>query len=140
MRPLRHFSLDEANRALPQVAPLLVRLQTLQHTVTQLQERLTALWQRLEHGESVLDEIGALQRQLDEQTQDAAGATQRLEDVGCLLRDVQTGLVDFPAQAAGTEIFLCWRLGEDAIRYWHGVDEGFAGRKPLSAMPGARLH
>jgi hypothetical protein len=47
------------------------------------------------------------------------------------VKDADTGLVDFPAQVAGAEAFLCWRLGEDEIAYWHGIDEGFPGRKPL---------
>jgi hypothetical protein len=140
MPPSRHFSLDEANRALAQIAPLLVRLKALHTTATQLQDRLAALWRRLERGERVLDEIAALDRQLEAQTQEAAAARREVEAAGCILRDVQMGLVDFPAQAAGTDIFLCWRLGEDAIGFWHGTDEGFAGRRPVSALPGARLH
>jgi hypothetical protein len=47
------------------------------------------------------------------------------------VKDPDTGLVDFPARLAGAEAFLCWRLGEDEIDHWHGIDEGFSGRKPL---------
>ena len=48
-----------------------------------------------------------------------------------LVKDLDTGLVDFPALHEGEEVLLCWQLGEDEVAHWHGVDEGFAGRKPL---------
>lgn len=58
-----------------------------------------------------------------------------LDERGIVLRDIATGLLDFPALAAGRQVWLCWRLGEDRIEYWHGTDEGFAGRKPLTHLP-----
>lgn len=54
-----------------------------------------------------------------------------LRSKGVVLRDPSTGLVDFPCEIDGEEAFLCWRLGEDGIGYWHGTDEGFGSRKPL---------
>ncbi len=58
-----------------------------------------------------------------------------IQSLGCLVKDLDMGLVDFPAQREGKTILLCWRLGEPEIRFWHGVDEGFAGRKPLDEDP-----
>lgn len=140
MSPVRYFSLEEANRAIQAVAPLLVRLRELHTTATQAKERLDMLWQRLDDGEAVLDEISGLQHRLDADTEEYAAILGRLDQVGCLLRDVDMGLVDFPAIADGTEIYLCWRLGEEAIGYWHGLREGFSGRKAVVTMPGSRLH
>lgn len=54
-----------------------------------------------------------------------------LADRGILLRDPDTGLIDFPAERDGEQVFLCWRLGEDDVEYYHGVHSGFSGRKPL---------
>jgi len=54
-----------------------------------------------------------------------------LADRGILLRDPDTGLIDFPAERDGEQVFLCWRLGEDDIEYYHGVHSGFSGRRPL---------
>jgi hypothetical protein len=51
--------------------------------------------------------------------------------VGALVKDLDDGLVDFPARRGAEEILLCWRLGEEEIAFWHGLDEGFSGRKPL---------
>lgn len=58
-----------------------------------------------------------------------------LDERGIVLRDIATGLLDFPALASGRPVWLCWRLGEDRVAFWHGTDEGFAARKPLSALP-----
>ncbi len=54
-----------------------------------------------------------------------------VQSTGCLIKDLDLGLLDFPALYRGQEVYLCWRLGEPAIGYWHGVEEGFRGRKPI---------
>src|SRR5262249_29609660 len=56
---------------------------------------------------------------------------EKLHEYGCVIKDLDIGLVDFPTLFRGREVYLCWRMGEPGIRYWHGVDEGFAGRKPI---------
>lgn len=55
----------------------------------------------------------------------------RFQELGIQLKDVERGLVDFPAWREDREVFLCWHLGEDEVRYWHDLDSGFAGREPL---------
>lgn len=140
MSPNRHFSLDDANRAIALVTPLILQLQNLQIEAVHTKERLDQLWQRLEHRDDVLDEIASLQQHADQTTRKFTSVLAQLEEMGCILRDVEMGLVDFPAQADGTEVYLCWRLGEEGIHYWHGVDEGYAGRKPITTMPGTRIH
>jgi hypothetical protein len=57
---------------------------------------------------------------------------QKLEDLGCVLKDMTTGLVDFPAVRLGTRVWLCWKAGEERVTFWHGLHEGFAGRKPVN--------
>jgi hypothetical protein len=140
MRHSRHFSLDEATQALTQVTPLLERLKDLHASALPLASRLEALWRRLDAGEQVLQEIATLQKQLDAQSQDADQILRRLDEMGCVVRDAPRGLVDFPSRADGAEFYLCWQLGEEAIGHWHGLDEGFAGRKPLSTRPGHVMH
>ena len=54
---------------------------------------------------------------------------QKLEELGCVLKDMNSGLIDFPAVRLGTRVWLCWKLGEERVTYWHGLHEGFAGRK-----------
>ena len=55
----------------------------------------------------------------------------RIDELGIALRDIPTGLVDFPALVNGRQIWLCWRRDEDAIHFWHDLDSGFGGRRPL---------
>lgn len=54
-----------------------------------------------------------------------------LSDAGILLRDIEQGLIDFPSMREGREVFLCWRLGEDSIAWWHDTESGFSSRQPL---------
>jgi hypothetical protein len=58
-------------------------------------------------------------------------AADEIEGLGCLLKDLDIGLVDFPCRIGEREVYLCWKLGEPSIQFWHDLEEGFAGRKPL---------
>jgi hypothetical protein len=58
-------------------------------------------------------------------------ALEKIHEYGCLVKDLDVGLIDFPTQFHGEEVYLCWKLGESGIRFWHGVQEGFRGRKPI---------
>jgi len=60
-------------------------------------------------------------------------ALNRIHETGCLVKDLDEGLVDFPTLREGKEVYPCWKLGEERIGYWHGIEEGFKGRKPLDA-------
>ena len=62
-----------------------------------------------------------------------------LSDVGCELKDYQTGLIDFVGRHQGQDVYLCWKLGEEKILYWHEMSAGFAGRKPIAMLEGRRL-
>lgn len=140
MSPIRAFSLEQATRTLPEVERIILRLREVRTAALDLKERLDLLWQQLEPGNRGLDEIATLQQRLDSETHELTRLVERLEKIGCILRDVDIGLVDFPAVAHGIPIFLCWRVGEEGIQFWHGRDEGYAGRKPLWKMPGSRPH
>ena len=76
-------------------------------------------------------ELEEVQEQLDEEVAGIARCVARIHEVGALVKDLDDGLVDFPATRDGRDVLLCWRLGEDEIGFWHGLDEGFSGRKPL---------
>ena len=58
-------------------------------------------------------------------------AVARIDGWGITLRDIDTGLIDFPALVSGRQVWLCWRLGEGPVEWWHELDDGFAGRRPL---------
>jgi hypothetical protein len=61
-------------------------------------------------------------------------SVERVNELGCLVKDLELGLVDFYAMQEGEAVFLCWQFGEPAITHWHGVDEGYAARKPLEGV------
>ena len=61
-------------------------------------------------------------------------AVERVNELGCLVKDLERGLVDFYAMQDGEAVLLCWQFGEPAVTHWHGVDEGFAGRKPIEGV------
>lgn len=61
-------------------------------------------------------------------------AVERVNELGCLVKDLELGLVDFYAMQEGEPVFLCWQFGEPAVTHWHGVDEGYAARKPLEGV------
>jgi hypothetical protein len=60
-----------------------------------------------------------------------------IQQTGCVVKDLDTGLVDFPSLRRGEKVYLCWKRGEERIGYWHGIEEGFAGRKPLDDVQSA---
>jgi len=98
--------------------------------------QMDVLWQRLGTGEPVLGKLGLEQHEMDGLTERLVAVAKEVESTGCILRDVDVGLVDFPCRArGGATVFLCWRLGESAIQFWHGRDEGFGGRKPVARLP-----
>jgi hypothetical protein len=77
------------------------------------------------------ESLGRVRVERDQLETVLRAAVERIQAAGCLIKDLDIGLVDFPARLNDEEIYLCWRLGEDRIRFWHRPEEGFAGRKPI---------
>jgi hypothetical protein len=129
----RYFTAEEANQALGEVRPLTEELVAHRRALVELQERQSALMTRIagNGGNVEPHELEDVQEQLDEEVAGIARCVARIHDVGALVKDLDAGLVDFPATRDGEEVLLCWRLGEAEIGFWHGLDEGFSGRKPL---------
>jgi len=73
----------------------------------------------------------AWKAQYDSNAQTLKNSMERIEDLGVLVKDLDIGLVDFPTLFRGEEVYLCWRMDEDDIDHWHGVNEGFNGRRPI---------
>ena len=129
----RYFTVEEANEALGDVRPLTKELVEHRQALVELQERQAALTTRIAGNGTDVEphELEEVQEQLDEEVAGIARCVARIQEVGALVKDLDAGLVDFPARRADEDILLCWRLGEDEIGFWHGLDEGFSGRKPL---------
>ena len=129
----RYFTLSEANELLQQVRPLAESLVEHRRGMREAAERRARLTARIAGNGGDLDpqEPGELDEEFERESQAVAQAAAGLQRLGVLVKDLDTGLVDFPARHNGEDVLFCWQLGEDEIAYWHGVDEGFAGRKPL---------
>ena len=129
----RYFTLAEANALLAKVRPLAESLVEHRQGMRLVAERRARLTARIAGNGGDLDpqEPGELDEQFERESQAMAKAAAALQRLGVLIKDLDSGLLDFPARRDGEEVLLCWQLGEDEIGYWHGADEGFAGRKPL---------
>jgi hypothetical protein len=121
----RHFSPEEANALLDWVAS----------RITAVREARDRLADPSAHG--ALAEAGPLNgggkpgRAVGEAFLEVRGLLVELQEAGIVLRDLDRGLVDFPAVREGREVYLCWEDGEDRVAFWHELDTGFAGRHPL---------
>jgi hypothetical protein len=127
------FTPTEANSALEQVRPAAERLVTLRARMRELEreqgELVTAIGGN--GGGYAAGDLNAAQTELAGLADAALACVERLEEIGVVVKDLDVGLLDFPATREGAEVLLCWRVGEAAVEYWHGLDEGYAGRKPV---------
>jgi len=135
MSEMRFFTPAEANGALPLVEPLAERLTEARRSLVTLGAELEALQALVAGNGGSLDpsRVGELQEAVARAAADVAGLVQELQDLGVQVKDVDRGLVDFPARHPESDdpVLLCWELGEPEVAHWHELETGFAGRKPL---------
>lgn len=130
----RLFTLTEAERTRLEVEPFLIeaielgrKMQEVDRGLQEAAQRIAMLGGALVTREPI-EKMRAEQERLNNAIR---SALERIESTGCVVKDLEVGLLDFPAMINNEEVYLCWRLGEDRIRFYHRQDEGFAGRKPL---------
>jgi hypothetical protein len=131
---MRFFTEEEANDALEIVRPLAERLVAARRRFVHVAGRLEEVEGTVSGNGGGLDpkRVRELRERAAEAAADLAGIVAALEEVGVQVKDLDEGLIDFPAKHPdGETVLLCWRLGEGDVAYWHGLEEGFAGRKPL---------
>jgi hypothetical protein len=119
----RIFTVEEANAMLAGLRPTLEAMQRARKVVLASAERVRGSVAGNGGGEPAGEYSAALEL--------LGRETERLSAQGILLRDIDAGLVDFPGERDGQPVFLCWKLGEDEVGYWHPLDTGFSGRRPL---------
>src|SRR4051812_46723295 len=130
----RYFTPEEAGELLPEVRSVAEQLVEHRRAARAVAARRARLVTRIAGNGGDFDpqEPRELEEDFERETTAMAEAVARLERLGVVVKDADRGLVDFPAlRANGEEVLLCWQVGEDEIAYWHGLEEGFAGRKPL---------
>ncbi|RKN66125.1 DUF2203 domain-containing protein [Paenibacillus ginsengarvi] len=126
------FTLDEANALLPTIRRELDELQTIRHEFEKRFMQLKQLKEQLGTPRSNQpDPYFTLESELEFMQIEARTLVQSIHMKGAQLKDLDMGLVDFPSLRDGEEVLLCWRLGEDTISYWHGVNDGYSGRRRI---------
>ncbi len=132
---LRYFNVGEANRSLVLVKRIVADMVRYYARLSDLQETLEAAAacgarkQSDTAREELLRTVEKLQTCLEE-----------LEDIGVELKDWSRGIVDFPCMVDGQEVFLCWEYGQDQVSFWHEVQDGYAGKQPLTTLPRQRQY
>lgn len=133
------FTLSEAQTLLPVLESLLRKAQTAGRRAAELEVELDQLRQRIFLLGGVHIDVSTTARrhaERDKSLQDTKDALGEIDSIGVQVKDLDKGLLDFPCLLDGQTVLLCWKLGEKEIGYWHSIEDGFAGRKPLDARFG----
>jgi hypothetical protein len=135
MEEMRLFTPQEANDALEVVRPRVERLVRRRRDLVHVGRRLESVRAKVAGNGGSLDpkRVSELQEQAARASTELAGLVEAITSLGVQVKDLDRGLVDFPARhpETGETVLLCWELGEGTVAYWHGLEDGFAGRKPL---------
>jgi hypothetical protein len=125
-RPRRRFTLQQANATLPLVRRIVADVVRIHGEAGKLQQQFEKVVGTAEQG--------AVQSRLEQAMHRLEDFVDELSEIGCELKDYQSGLIDFTGRHLGRDISLCWKLGEGDIAFWHETNTGFAGRKPVSLL------
>jgi hypothetical protein len=139
------YDFDKANAKLPEIRETLLRLRDQRDEVVSVRDRIVELNAPALAGGAAAAPISPARAEADQETQrlrmripglvaQLPAAVLQLHAWGIQLREIQTGLVDFPALVAGRPVWLCWRLGEERVMWWHETSEGFDGRRPIEEI------
>jgi hypothetical protein len=130
---MRHFTPEEANAALAQVAPLVERMVAHRRAHVEALSRQEELEGRIRGNGGGIPPatLAAAAGEVESEERELARVIDEIGEHGAQVKDIDEGLIDFPALSGGRTVLLCWQLGEDEIRYWHTVEDGFAGRRDL---------
>jgi hypothetical protein len=130
----RRFTLEEAEGLLPEIAKAMREATSVKSEFDEAQSELRSVSQRVIMLGGVLvdrEAVYKIKLRRDTSAERIEAAIRGVQELGCIIKDLDTGLVDFPTLFRGEEVYLCWKLGEPGIGFWHGTDEGFAGRKAI---------
>lgn len=130
----KFFSLTEAEGLRAQVEPLLIEAIEARRKIEEVDKKLDELSEKIQRSGGMLvpyERAAQWRREYNHLADAIRNAVERIHATGCVVKDIEIGLLDFPSRINGQNVFLCWRLGEDRIRFYHSMDEGFSGRKPI---------
>lgn len=130
----RTFNLTEAERTRAEIEPVLLEAMDARRRAKAINEKMTELATQIQlSGGMRFDYQEAGQQRLEQNQLESsiAKAVEKIHSTGCVVKDLDVGLLDFPARLNDEDVYFCWRVGEDRIRFYHRQDEGFAGRRPI---------
>jgi len=133
---LKHFTLDEAQLLLPVLETLLKRAIEAKRAAEEIEEKMQALSRKIFLAGGMFLDVERVRRRRaahEANTQQAKDALAEIDAIGVQVKDLDTGLLDFPCLIDGETVLLCWKMGESRIEFWHTLDTGFRGRQPLDA-------
>lgn len=131
---MKTFTLDEAQALLPVLEALLKRAIDGKKAAESIEGRLQELSRKIFLSGGLFVDVANVRRQraaLESHVQAAKDSVAEIDAIGVQVKDLETGLLDFPCQLDGNIVLLCWRLGEGRIDFWHSVEDGFRGRQPI---------
>lgn len=117
------YTLDRANERIADLDGMLNLLRTQRDELRELKTTFEAT--------GSADDQRRLRLRMQGLVDQMQASVARIDGWGITLRDIDTGMIDFPALVSGRQVWLCWQLGEDSIAWWHELEDGFAGRRPL---------
>ena len=136
-KPTKLFTVEQANAMLPLVRAIATDLAELSRDVIDRRQRIAQLMNRdedeVDPDDPYKSELAHVRDELDKDTQRLQEFVEELRQLGVEPKSAPEGLVDFPSRMDGRVVFLCWKLGEPEVLYWHELDAGFLGRQPLAA-------
>lgn len=128
----RTFTLEEATALLPRLRAILTEMQEKKTALDPLREELVGLARRAAgNGHAIAQELRRKQAQARALAERLNALLAEITELGCELKGIDQGLIDFPSEREGRTVYLCWQLGEERIGHWHELEAGFAGRQPL---------
>ena len=123
-----HFTIEDANKVLPSVIKKFKEIVSLKNEVAKIQSEMETNPRYM----SNFKDYALKKQELNTTITNFYKAIEGLESTGVMVKSIEEGLLDFPSLRFKEEVWLCWKEGETEIKFWHGKDEGFTGRKPLS--------
>lgn len=134
MAKQKTFTLEEATTLLPVLQALLRRAMEGKRLIEDVEKEQQDLRHRVLLSGGLLVDVPVVARrraERDKATQDIKDAIAEIDSIGVQVKDLDIGLLDFPCAVDGEIVLLCWKYGEEKIQFWHGLEEGFRGRKPI---------
>jgi hypothetical protein len=132
-RPKKYFTVAQANATLPLVRAIVRDITDMYRDLRERQDRLSRVQAqpRGSLGDAYQEELQQIEAALQRDQEKILECEAELNGLGIELKDYRVGLIDFPSLRDGREVYLCWRLGEPDVAYWHELDAGFAGRQKI---------